>query len=262
VTRCVFTDDAGGAILAGGVRREAHHPTDLRRIDRQIVISNNRVQGVSEDFRDQSAILSTYVSGATILHNEISDVPYDAIDIGYGWGIQDPGGNPNYRVHMHGYDSPNNPVYETPTTHRDTVVASNRIHGAKRFFHDGGAIYNLSASPGTLITENYIYDNSGMIGIYLDEGSRYINVRRNVVQDPTGEWLNINTVHNALPLRISIDNTASDNWHDSSKAGGLWTNYENDLILDDHLVTDGHWPAEAESIMRSAGIEELPKSRR
>ncbi len=52
--------------------------------------------------------------------------------------------------------------------------------------NDGGAIYNLSASPGTLITENYIFNNSGRIGIYLDEGSRYITVRRNVVQDATG----------------------------------------------------------------------------
>jgi hypothetical protein len=255
ITRCVFTDDAGGAILAGGVRRDAHHPHDVRQVNRQLIVSNNRIQSVSKDFRDHSAILSTYVEGAILLHNDISDVPYDAIDIGYGWGMHDPGGNPNYRVHMHGYDSPANLVYQTPTTHRDVVVASNRVHGAKRFFHDGGAIYNLSAGPGTLITENYIFDNSGMIGLYLDEGSRYITVRRNVVEDPAGEWLNINTVHNALPLRISVDNTATGNWHDSAKVGGLWTNYENDLILDDHLVTDGKWPEEAQSVMRNAGIE-------
>ena len=100
------------------------------------------------------------------------------------------------------------------------AAASNRVHGAKRYFHDGGAIYNLSASPGTLITENYIFDNSKMIGLYLDEGSRYIVVRRNVVQDPEGEWLNVNTVHSAYPLRISPDNTATGNWHDGSKVGG------------------------------------------
>lgn len=255
VTRSVFTDLAGGAILAGGVRRDAHHPRDPRQINRQLIISNNRIRSVSKDYRDNSAILSTYVAGAVILHNDISDVPYDAIDIGYGWGINDAGGNPNYRVRMHGYDAKQNLVYDTPTTHRDVVVANNRIHGAKRYFHDGGAIYNLSASPGTLITENYIFDNSKMIGLYLDEGSRYIMVRKNVVQDPGGEWLNINTVHAAYPLRISPDNTATDNWHDSSKIGGLWTNYQNDLILDDHLVTDGNWPPEAQAIMHNAGIE-------
>ena len=255
VTRSMFTDLAGGAVLAGGVRRDAHHPTDPRMIDRQLLIENNRIQSVSEDYLDNSAILSTYVTGALILHNDISDVPYDAIDIGYGWGIQDPGGNANYRVFMHGYDYKDNPVYRTPTTYRDTVVAWNRIHGAKKIFHDGGAIYNLSAGPGTLITENYIYDNNQRIALYLDEGSRFITVRKNVVDDPGGEWLNINTVHHAFPLRITVDNTAADNWHNGTKIGGMWTNYENDLILDDHPIENEGWPAEAEDVMKNAGIE-------
>jgi len=251
----LFTDSAGGAIEAGGVQAEAHHPSDLRQTNRQLVIRSNKIQFVSEDYRDNTAILSTYVLGAAILHNDISDVPYDAIDIGFGWGLQDPGGNPRYLFRMHTYDWKQNPIYQSPTTHRDVVVANNRIHGAKSFFHDGGAIYNLSASPGTLITENYIYDNHGMIGIYLDEGSSYLTVRRNVVQDPASEWLNINTVHAVYPIRISPDNTAIDNWHDGTKVGGMWSNYQNDLILDDHLVKDKEWPAEAQEIMKNAGIE-------
>ncbi|NUQ30743.1 MAG: right-handed parallel beta-helix repeat-containing protein [Acidobacteriaceae bacterium] len=255
VTANVFTDLGGGAILAGGVRRDAHHPPRPEMVNRQLIIRNNRIRLVSKTFRDNSAILSTYITQAIILHNDISEVPYDAIDVGYGWGMHDAGGNPNYRVRMHGYDWKANLVYATPTTHRDTVVAGNRVHGAKRFFHDGGAIYNLSASPGTLITENYIFDNSKMIGLYLDEGSRYITVRRNVVQDPDSEWLNINTVRAAYPLRISPDNTADSNWHDGSKIGGMWTNYQNDLILNDHLVTNGKWPEEAQGVMKNAGIE-------
>lgn len=251
----VFTDCAGGAILAGGVRRDAHHPSDPRQINRQLIVRNNRIQSVSKDYADNSAILSTYVEGAIILHNDISDVPYDAIDIGYGWGMHDAGGNPNYRVRMHGYDWKQNLVYQTPTTHRDVVVAANRIHDAKKLFHDGGAIYNLSASPGTLITENYIFDNHGRIALYLDEGSRYIIIRRNVVQDPQGEWLNINTVHAAFPLRISPDNTATDNWHDATKVGGMWSNYQNDRIFNDHLVSDGNWPPEAKEIMKDSGVE-------
>jgi hypothetical protein len=255
VTRSVFTDLAGGAILAGGVRRDAHHPRDPRQTNRQLIVSNNRIRSVSKDYRDNSAILCTYVAGAVILHNDISDVPYDAIDIGYGWGMHDAGGNANYRVNMLGYDWKDNLVYETPTTHRDVVVASNRIHGAKQLFHDGGAIYNLSASPGTLITENYVFDNSKMIALYLDEGSRYITLRNNVVEDKDGTWLNINTAARAYPLRISPDNTATGNWHDGTKVGGLWTNYENNLILNDHWVPDGKWPAEARAVMEAAGIQ-------
>lgn len=255
VIRCEFFDDAGGAVLAGGVQHDAHHPRDARMTNRALVIANSRIHDVSKDYEDNTAILSTYVEGAAIVHNEISAVPYDAIDIGYGWGINDPGGNANYRYRMRGYDYPQNVVYATPTTHHDVIVASNRIHDAKRLFQDGGAIYNLSASPGTLITENYIYDNHGQIGLYLDEGSRYVIVRRNVVEDKNSEWLNVNTVKAFYPLRVSTDNTATGNWHDGTKIGGMWTNYENDLILDDHLVTDGNWPADADAVKKAAGVE-------
>jgi hypothetical protein len=255
VTHCSFFDNAGGAILAGGVRRDAHHPHDPRMINRALLVSNNRIESVSKDYMDNSAILSTYVSSALILHNDISDVPYDAIDIGYGWGYVDAGGNANYRVNQHGYDFKDNLVYDTPTTHHDVVVANNKIHGAKKLFHDGGAIYNLSASLGTLITENYVFDNNQRIALYLDEGSRFITVRRNVVDDPGGTWLNINTAKSAFPLRISPDNTAEGNWHNGVKVGGMWTNYQNDRILDDHLIQSQEWPADAKEIMRNAGIE-------
>ena len=255
VVRCTFNDDAGGAVLAGGVRPDAHHPSDPRMLNRALLVSNNRISAVSKDYMDNAAILSTYVSGALILHNDISDLPYDAIDIGYGWGYEDSGGNANYRVNQHGYDVKENPIYEAPTTHHDVVVANNKIHGAKKLFHDGGAIYNLSAGPGTLITENYVSDNNQRIALYLDEGSRYITVRKNVVDDLGGTWLNINTAKSAFPLRITVDNTASGNWHNGTKIGGMWTNYQNDLILEDHHVNGEDWPAEAQEVMRNAGLE-------
>jgi hypothetical protein len=67
VTRNVFTDLAGGAIQAGGVRRDAHHPRDPRQLNTQLFVINNRIRAVSKDYRDNSAVLSTYVEGATIL---------------------------------------------------------------------------------------------------------------------------------------------------------------------------------------------------
>ena len=254
VTSNLFTDLAGGAIVVGGVRRPAHHPDDPRLVNRDILIANNRVQTVSQEFRDNAAILSTYVTGATIIHNDISGAPYDGIDIGYGWGIQDVGGNPNYRANMHGYDGTGNLQYQVPTTLRDTVVAYNRVHDVKQWFEDGGAIYNLSANPGAEVHDNYLYDLHGHIGLYLDEGSRAVVVRNNVV-DGTGRWLNDNTVKNANPMRITIDNKAVGNWHNSTLVGGQWNAYQNDLILDDHPVQGDAWPAAAKAVMATAGIE-------
>ena len=256
VSRNVFTDLAGGAIVAGGVRRDAHHPSDPRMTNRQLTIVNNLIQSVSKDYSDNSAILSTYVDGAQIVHNDISDTPYDAIDIGYGWGMHDAGGNANYRTRMHGYDWPQNKVYETPTTHRNVVVAYNRIYDTKKHFEDGGAIYNLSASRGTVIAENHIFDLNRRIALYLDEGSKFITVRDNVVDD-AGTWLNINAVTPAVKmwLRISTDNLATGNWHNGGEVGGWWTAYLDNRIEDDHPVTGDDWPADATAVMANAGIE-------
>ena len=255
VTRNVFTDLAGGAVMAGGISRDAHHPSDPGRANRSILISNNRVCTVSQVYRDNSAILSTYVDGALILHNDISDAPYDGIDIGWGWGVNDVGGSEIYRSGRRGYyDFPANLVYDSPTLHRRALVAYNRLHGIKRLFHDGGAIYNLSASPDTVIAENYIYDIPGRIGLYLDEGSRYITVRENVVEG-AGVWLTVNTLDDYRPLRGSTDNRAVGNWYTESKITGSWDRYNNNTLEANHLVAQGAWPAEARAVMDKAGIE-------
>ncbi len=253
VSRNVFTDLAGGAIASGGVRPDAHHPSDGRLTNRQLVVSNNLIQNVSQDYKDNSAILSTYVWNEVIVHNDISGAPYDAIDIGYGWGYVDAGGNPNYRTRQRGYDV-GNPVYDTPTTHRDVFVGFNRVYKVKQLFSDGGAIYNLGSCPDCVIAENHVFDIGDRIALYLDEGSRDITVRDNVVEGGS-EWLNINTAKSALPLRTTVNNTATGNWHDVNVVGGIWTSYQNDLIKDDHLVTMGEWPAAARQVMANAGID-------
>lgn len=253
VTSNLFTDLAAGAIVVGGVRRAAHHPAEQALVNRDILIANNRVHTVSQEFRDNAAILSTYVTAAKIIHNDVSGAPYDGIDVGYGWGYQDVGGNPNYRVNQHGYDGTGNIQYQVPTTLRDTLVAYNRVHDVKQWFEDGGAIYNLSANPGAEIHDNYLYDLHGHIGLYLDEGSRAVVLRNNVV-DGTGRWLNDNTVKNANPMRITIDNKAIGNWHNSTLVGGQWNAYQNDLIFEDHPVQGKAWPAAAKAVIEAAGI--------
>lgn len=255
VKRSVFNDLAGGAILAGGISRDAHHPSNPRMANRNIVIVNNRIKTVSQVYMDNSAILSTYVDSALILHNDISGAPYDGIDIGWGWGINDVGGNATYRIAERGhYDHAENLIYDTPTLHRRVVVAYNRLHDIKKLFHDGGAIYNLSASPDTIIAENYIHGIPGRIALYLDEGSRYITIRNNVV-DGAGTWLNINTVSNFQPLRTSTDNKAIGNWHTEGKVGGLWDAYNNNAMEGNELVKRGKWPAAARKVIDNAGIQ-------
>ncbi len=252
IERNRFAVLAGGAVMAGGVRLDAHHPSTPAMNNRNLFIRNNVITDVAEDYKDIAAILSTYVDTAEIAHNDISDANYDGIDIGWGWGYTDMGGNANYRDNIKGYRY--NPVFQTPTTLRNNVVACNRIHGVKRWFMDGGSIYNLSDDPGAEIQENYIFDIGERIGIYLDEGSRHIRVERNVV-DTHGYWLTANTLGKQYKLRATADDMASGNWHTSDKTAGNWSEEIDNRILDDSLLPDKNWDENAMRVIQAAGVE-------
>jgi hypothetical protein len=253
VSRNRFSDLSGGAIMAGGVRNDAHHPQRPEMGNRALAIADNLIENFSQDYKEQAGILVTYAAGTTITHNDVSGAPYDGIDVGWGWGTNDPGGNPTYRSRQRGYyDVPGNLVYDTPTILRDTFVAYNRVHKVKQWFEDGGAIYHLSADPGAVIAENHVFDVPGAIGLYLDEGSRYVTVRDNVV-DQAAVWLNANTMHAFFPMRITIDNMAPGNWHRGGRVQGEWTAHMNNLIADDHPGT-GAWPSAAQAIIANAGV--------
>lgn len=253
VVRSRFSDLAGGAILVGGITPDAHHPARPEQAVRDIVIRDNVITKVSQVYREQAAILVTYASASLILRNDVSETPYDGIDVGWGWGLNDPGGNTAYMSLKRGYyDQPGNRVYDTPTILRDTVIFGNRVHGVKRWFPDGGAIYHLSADPGALIAENHVYDVPGGIGVYLDEGSRYVTVRDNVF-DGLGLWVNLNAMDDARPRRITTDNTARGNWHNAGKANGSWSDYLDNRLVDNVTVEGTAWPEAARGVIARAG---------
>lgn len=248
VSANTFTQLAGSGVVVGGIREDAHHPSDPRMIVRDILIQNNTITKVGQDYKDNSGILTTYVTNARILQNEVADVPYDGIDTGWGWGVNDPGGSTDYRNRGY-YEF--NPQYSTKTTLANNVVAYNLVHGTKKGFSDGGSIYNLSASPGTVYRNNYIYDLQSTIGLYLDEGSRYMSARYNVIED-AGAWIFANTNGNQGP-NDTKDNNADNNYHNKGDVWGLFNSTTNNTVTNDQPVS-GSWPVTARVIMCEAGV--------
>ena len=69
-------------------------------------------------------------------------------------------------------------------------AAANRIHNVMNRMADGGGLYTLSQQPGTVLSENDIYDIDRSLwagsfpisAIYLDEGSSRITVKNNVLE--------------------------------------------------------------------------------
>lgn len=240
-----FMGDSGHGIAVGGVLPDAHHPSDLRMTNQNIFIENNTVDRVAVDYKDNSGILSTYVTNARILHNEVSNVPYDGIDTGYGWGTNDAGGSNDY-VDRGYYNW--NTLYTTPTTLKDNRIEGNLVHNTKSRFADGGSVYNLSASPGTVVDKNYLFNISG-VGLYLDEGSRSMTYENNVVQGGGFVFTNAYSLRNN-----TSDNLIQNNWYTGGGASAPNAGAHNNKLINNVKVNGADWPTAAQDVICAAGV--------
>jgi hypothetical protein len=166
---CLFTDIGSNGIQCGRFNApgmEAHlsyNPADERELCTDLVITNNRITNVTNEDWGCVGISAGYVKGLRILHNEISEVSYTGISLGWGW------------------QKANNCM-------RDNLVKANNIHHYARHMYDVAGIYTLSVQPKTQILENavdsiyhpvYVHDPNHWFYLYTDEGSSFITVKDN-----------------------------------------------------------------------------------
>ncbi len=246
VTGSVFTHGSAGAVVVGGVRAVAHHPSDTRMTNRNITVSNNSIHDMGVDYRGITSILATYVTNATVAHNEIYNLPYSGLSIGYGWGANDAGGSNDYANRgLYNYQ----PRYTTATTASNNQVTGNYVHDIMQQMNDGGCIYTLSANPGGLISGNYCLRTNGYFGLYFDEGSRYFTATNNVFS-AIGTWAVANYCCNNNTGTLTVTN----NWTTNGATGVLNGDHGN-TVSSNTTVTNGNWPSAAQSIISNAGIQ-------
>jgi hypothetical protein len=155
------------------VTAQDHHPLNQSDVVRDNVITNCTIRNIGTVFEGSVGIFVGYANGTVISHNETYDLPYSGISVGWGWGEEDAGGG--------AYPIPY--TYATPTPAGATRIEYNHIHNVMQKRDDGGGVYTLGNQPGTVIRGNYIHENGpgGPGGIYLDEGSGYIEITGNVL---------------------------------------------------------------------------------
>ncbi len=174
IAGCRFHDVSGTAIQIGDVLKDDHHPDDPRKIVRNNQIVNNTIHDCCVEYTGGVGIFAGVTQATRIAHNHIHHLPYSGISVGWGWGEEDAGGGAAH------YEQPFR--YDTPTPARDHRIELNHIHHVMQARNDGGGIYTLSNQPGTIIRGNHIHDAVGSPGgIYLDEGSGFIEVTGNCV---------------------------------------------------------------------------------
>ncbi len=169
INRCSFSDIGGNGILAGSFGPEAHEahlpydPADRRIICTGLNITNNRITDVTNEDWGCVGIGAGFVKGIKICHNEISEVSYTGISMGWGWNRQ-------------------------VCSMSDNLIQGNLIHHYAKHMYDTAGIYTLGAQPHSFIegnvvrdiyTPGYAHDPNHWFYLYTDEGSSYITVRNN-----------------------------------------------------------------------------------
>lgn len=233
----LFKDIGGSAINVGVFSDEAfethlpYNPQDEREVCSYETITDNLITNVSHEDWGGVGISAGFVKNITIAHNEISDVSYTAIGLGWGWT-------------------------KTENAMKGNRIAANKIHHYGKHLYDTAGIYTLSSQPESIIEENYIYDiyfnpyahdPYHWFYLYTDEGSSFFQVKNNWVpaekflqnaNGPDNVWNNNNAY---------VGEKIKDN-------AGIRSPYK--YLLDD-VVIDDSWPMQ--EIPHFAAVELVGK---
>ncbi len=169
VEDCLFRDIAGNGIVVGSFSPAAHEthkpydPADKRELCTFQTIRNCLITEVGNEDWGCVGICAGYVADINIEHNEISEVPYSGISLGWGWT-------------------------QTVNCMRNNTVHANLIHHYAKHMYDTAGIYTLGSQPKSYVTENvvhsiyvpgYAHDPNHWFYLYTDEGSSFITVKDN-----------------------------------------------------------------------------------
>ncbi len=194
----VFIDIGGSGISVGKFTADEetefhvpYNPADEKEICTNEIIRNNYITQVTTEIMGACGIACGYPRGIDIQHNEVSELNYTGISVGFGWTTE-------------------------ANAMSNNTIDYNHVHHIGKVLADGAAIYTLSnQGPMSSMQHNYVHDfeqsewaDYHMPALYLDEGTAGYTVAYNVMINTPG-WIAENRTGT---------NTITDNGGDPSGA--------------------------------------------
>ena len=221
VLSCYFHDVSGSGIQIG----QFQDPL-AAHLDKEIVVSNNIINRAGGEYSGAAGINVGYTQNVSLLHNDVSNLTYVPITMGWGWSRHE---------------------CWNCTNAGNNTISWNRVYDYKQTLNDGGGIYMLGPQNGTVISENWVHDqgtaSSG--ALYPDEGSAYSFWRRNVVMNiGRSEWLHLwtSSIHDVV---------VEENFADTHTYLNRGTNCP---MLNNTIFSPGAVPPVAAAIINASGV--------
>ena len=132
------------------------------QVTKNVKVSNCLIEECGQQFYGAVGIWGGLVANSKIIRNEIRNLPYTGVSMGWMWSPE-------------------------PTPCRENIISGNHIHHIMNKLSDGGGIYNLGLQPQSIISNNLIHDvkiNTGRAesnGMFLDEGIKSVIVENNII---------------------------------------------------------------------------------